>query len=317
MNTSKAIYAAIATTLFAAASIPPPALASNINSTRPKSNLMRYCGDKVVVSDPSDLLVPRATSIQGRTPLEIHERFASIVERNFSNGSPSHILSSLSDKELADIARIYYQSNAGKPPKLMDVLASRLTSKQLVRVATFFGLTNVAAAVKRGASAKVAAAFAARVAAGEARSLSLPLLPDAAPAPTRYMTLQEIYLEYRTAPVGSLGPGAALSETTIFAGANLVASWTVGYTIGTGISNLIQEYDPSLDDAIGGTVAGSIDRIDQAVNDIFSSSTSSQRGESEYYSDGLYDYPVSSSDDPYGDWDDSYDMGSGVESGCY
>lgn len=85
--------------------------------------------------------------------------------------------------------------------------------------------------------------------------------------------------------------------------------------------NRHQQFDSGVrsiaNDAIGGTVAGSIDRIDQAVDSIFSSSSSAQRGESEYYSDGLYDYTVSSSDDPYGDWDDSYDMGYGVDNGCY
>jgi hypothetical protein len=64
------------------------------------------------------------------------------------------------------------------------------------------------------------------------------------------MTLYEIYLDYRTAPVGSVGPPAAIAETAPYAGGWLAASWGAGYAFGTEIHNLIEEFDPALDDVI-------------------------------------------------------------------
>jgi hypothetical protein len=64
-------------------------------------------------------------------------------------------------------------------------------------------------------------------------------------------TLEEIYLDFRTAPAGALGPSAALYETAVYAMQNLAVAWGVGYTIGTGIHWLIERYDPALDNLIG------------------------------------------------------------------
>ena len=79
------------------------------------------------------------------------------------------------------------------------------------------------------------------------------------PAPTLDMTLYEIYLEFRTAAIGSLSVEAALYETAAFAGANLGTAFGVGLTIGTGIDWLIQTLDPPLWNMIGdteGTIVG-------------------------------------------------------------
>ena len=276
---------------------------------------MPSCSEGGDPNQPPPEVVRRPSATIGTTATEVHANFAHVVETNFSQGSTALILSRLTDQELAGIARVYKQSNAGLPPKLLDIFAKRLTAKQLVRVAGTFGVGDVSAAVQRSASPAVASLYTARVAAGEVK-LPTTVMPMSGPAPTRYMTIEEIYLEFRTAPVGSLGAGAALSETAIYAGGNLVAAATIGTEIGTQIADVIQKYDPDAWDAIGGTTAGVVDRVTSAV-DAISNSTGVQRGIQEHSADGMFQYPVSSSSDPYGDWDDTYDLGVAEGDGCF
>jgi hypothetical protein len=115
------------------------------------------------------------------------------------------------------------------------------------------------------------------------------------------MTLEEIYLEYRTAPIGSLSRAGALAETAQFAGVHLAGAAWAGQLIGTGISWLIQTYAPSLDDAIGGTIGGMIDNFWSASNEM-------QEGHFEAAFDSLFGFPVTYGSDPYGDWDISAPM---------
>jgi hypothetical protein len=51
-----------------------------------------------------------------------------------------------------------------------------------------------------------------------------------------------------------------IASVTLFCG----AAWGVGYAVGTGIHNLIEDYDPDLDDVIGCTVQAVFDNIDEA-----------------------------------------------------
>ncbi|MGO4700681.1 hypothetical protein [Dyella sp. 2RAB6] len=305
----------LAATVLAASFAATQAHAGISSTAQPHPNLLPSCGEGDPNPPIQDVVRLRAARTLGATPEEIHARFASVVETNFSQGSTSLILSRLSDKELAGIARVYKQSNAGLPPKLLDVFASRLSAKELVRVAGTFGVSDVSAAVQRSASPSVATLYTARVAAGEVK-VPTTVMPMSGPAPTRYMTLEEIYLEFRTAPVGSLGAGAALSETIIYAGGQVAAAAGIGWEIGTQVGSLIQEYDPSAWDAIGGTTAGVVERVQNAANSI-TNSTGVQRGINEHAADGMFQYPVSSSNDPYGDWDDTYDLGADEGDGCF
>lgn len=79
--------------------------------------------------------------------------------------------------------------------------------------------------------------------------------------PNVNMTLNEIYLNFRTAPVGSLGPAAAAYETTVYASRHLGVAYGAGYTIGTGISLLLQNFAPSVHMAIGGIVYGAVESL--------------------------------------------------------
>jgi len=307
--------ALLALTLLASSLVSAHAHAG-VTTSLPHPNLLPSCGEGGDPSPPiNEVVRMRPAMTLGRTPSEIDGNFAGVIESNFTHGSASLVLSRLTDKELVGIARLYRQTNAGRPPKLLDVLASRLTAKELVRVAGVFGVNDVNAAVQRSASHSVASMYAARVATGEV-TIPTTIMPMSGPAPTRYMTLEEIYLEFRTAPVGSLGPAAAFSETVIYAGGQVAAAGAVGWKIGTEVGDLIQEYDPSLWDAIGGTVAGVADRI-QSAADAVTNSSGVQRGIQEHNADGMFQYPVSSSSDPYGDWDATWDLGNDIGDGCF
>jgi len=260
-------------------------------------------------------------AILGRTPLEVHAKFAAIIEGNFANGAANNVMRNLSDKELAGIAHYYKTSRTDKAPHLLNILAERLDSQALVRLAGAFGTANVQAAVVRYAAKDVAENFNARVAAGEVKNISAKFAAEfqlMGAGPTIDMTLEEIYLEFRTAPVGSLGPTAAFAETTMYAATAIGKAWAVGYTIGTGISMVIQKYDPSLDDAIGGTIDAAIQNIDEKVNEMENAiSNALSEGAAQRTTDSMYGNAITNSLNPYGDWDVSYDMGSGEAGGCF
>lgn len=238
--------------------------------------------------------VTPSNPIQGNTPQQIHERFTSIIENNFRTGKAETIIHNLSAKELNDLAvRYKAESTLGTEP-LLAIFAKRLSDRSLVKVATAFGVANVQSAVNAYSSSEVKAAFASDIATVPVTS---GVTPMAGPAPTVDMTIQEIYLEFRTAPIGSLSVEGALSETAMFAGKDIAISWWIGTQIGNQINNAINEYDPSLGDAIGGTVSGMVNAIQNAANDV-------QQGELLKSIDDLFDLPVWDSGDYQGDYDD-------------
>jgi hypothetical protein len=71
-------------------------------------------------------------------------------------------------------------------------------------------------------------------------------------------------------PFAQYSPAAAAWETAAFAGTRLAAAYYLGEAIGTEIHNLIQTYDPSLDDAIGGT-------LDQMLQQLVNAQTAAEQ----------------------------------------
>lgn len=237
----------------------------------------------------------------GATPDEIHANFAGIIEGNFQNGSAEHVLNNLSDRELGDLAGLYSTRTQGKIQPLLKILAQRLSDQALVRVVKVFGTEPVQKAVEAYATPHVRNSFNAKIVTLglTTETLSAPdsALPMQGPAPTVDMTIPEIYLEFRTAPIGSLNPTAAISETGIFAASRLVPAYYVGTAIGSGISYLIDTYDPALSDAIGGTVAGMVDATNQSWTEL-------KQGQYQASFDALFGYPISNSGNPSGDFDE-------------
>lgn len=238
--------------------------------------------------------VTPSNPIQGNTPQQIHERFTALIENNFKTGKAEQIVQNLSAKEMSDLATRYQAESTQGATPLLAIMAKRLSDHSLVKVAAAFGTESVTSAVNTYSSQSVRNAFTSELAAAP---IPTGVKPMAGPAPTVDMTIEEIYLEFRTAPIGSLSVEGALSETAMFAGKDIAIAWWAGDEIGTQINNTINEYDPSLGDTIGGTVSGMVNAIQGAANDV-------QQGEYLKGVDDLFDLPVWESGDPSGDYDD-------------
>jgi hypothetical protein len=236
------------------------------------------------------------TSILGNDPQQIQANFASIIESNFRTGNAEEIVRNLSNKELSDLA-YRYQSNSTRGTKsLLRIMATRLSDQGLVKVGQAFGRDNVQDAVNTYSSPEVKAAVMPKLAVLPETSMVMPMA-----TPTVDMTIQDIYLEFRTAPVGSLSVRGALAETAIFSARYIaVAAWA-GNEIGTQIYNVIATYDPSLNDAIGGTVYNMVGQIQSAQTDVL-------QGQYLKGVDDLFGDPVWSSGNRAGDFDVSYPM---------
>jgi len=242
-----------------------------------------------------------SVTVIGADEKGVDANFGDVMEANFAAASTEQLISRLSDKELAAIARHYQRTRGMSDTPLLATFAKRLSDKALLRVAAAFDRKAVSAAVEKYSGSAVRASFTEHV------SVVQPdLLPGggeggggggggstgggsggggAAAAPTTDMTLEEIYLDFRTAPVGSLSPASAMSETALFASQRVLPAAAAGTAIGTGINYLIETYDPSLSDAIGGTIAGSIGAAQAAVTEV-------ERGHYQSAYDALFGYPV-------------------------
>lgn len=162
------------------------------------------------------------------------------------------LLASMSTAELNDFA--YHYSNAalkvGRRAVLLDMLAAKCDTGTLVRVGERFGFAETYAAAVRVAPTKASELSLLLSPLSErARSLSQPGLVDriglgSSPAPNVDLTIREIYLDYRTAPVGSLSVRAALYETASFVSTRLTTSFATGYAVGTALNHLWSTYAP-------------------------------------------------------------------------
>lgn len=241
-----------------------------------------------------------AARVIGTTPEAIQRNFIGVVTRNLANAGTASRVARLSDRELGAIARHAAQGTPLDRAALLKLFATRLDGASLVRVAHAFGRAPVEAAVRAYADPATRSAFAIGIAGlepppegGDGGGTNPSPSP---PRPTVDMTLEEIYLEFRTAPVGSLSPAGALAEAAQFAGMRLSAAGWAGTEVGGAISWLIQTYAPELDNAIGGTIATMFDNFWSATDDL-------QQGHYEAAFDDLFGFPVTWSSDPWGDWD--------------
>lgn len=270
-----------------------------------------------------DPVYEKSTAFLGTTPDEIQQKFAAIQELNFSRGNAQQVVSRLSDTELHDLAYFYTSSAPAGSSTLLRIFAKRLNGQSLMRIVYAFGSDATQSAVQSYAPEQVQADFAQRLAATPSVPFQAPSVATfttgsggeamiSGPAPTPDMTLYEIYLEFRTAPVGSMGPAAAISEAALYAGSRMywVPMWA-GYAFGTAIHDLIEEFDPALDDVIGGTIQQAVENIANALDEF-------EQGEYESGMDDLFGGPIDDTGDYSGDWDvgesyDYYETGSG---GC-
>ncbi|HEU4991329.1 MAG TPA: hypothetical protein VFT52_02420 [Luteimonas sp.] len=240
-----------------------------------------------------------AAQVIGTTPAEIEHRFVRVVTANLANAGTASRIARLSDKELGAIAWHAGQGAATDRAQLLKLFATRLDAASLVRVAHAFGRAPVQAAVHAYASPEIRAAFDA-----EAAGFAPP--PEGGggggggggsyPRPNLNMTLEEIYLEFRTAPVGSLSPAASLAETSMYAGGWLYLAYKTGDKVGTEIHELIETYDPRADATLGEIIGSMVENFWLATDAV-------EQGHYEAAFDDLFGFPVTNSSDPWGDWD--------------
>lgn len=205
-------------------------------------------------------------------PAAISRNLPQVIEQNFAAQSAEgavRLINGLTDRELSWLASRYtaHALNRGRSPQLLDILSAQLEPAQLGRLSQHFGFEDVYAAVNRVAPHKAGPALASMHTSspsplsGRAGKLADPLLD---------YTLNEIYLNFRTAPIGSLGVSASLYETAVFAGTRLSLSFSVGYTLGTGMQQgfeyLFPEAWGSFSDSFGSTVDGFANGVKDVLN---------------------------------------------------
>lgn len=173
--------------------------------------------------------------------------------------------------------------------RLHELLALRIDGARLGRASRVFGFAPMYEAVNRLAPEKAAPFMENSSPSFRAPTPGDSPLGAASIKPVRFMqvqsgpmlniemTLMEIYLEYRTAPIGSLGPVAAAYQASVYSLLHLSAAYYAGYQIGSGISWLLQTYAPSVHDALG---AGLFNFFSPIVN-LFQTGSSAAIGNSQ------------------------------------
>lgn len=250
----------------------------------------------------------KAVARFGATPEEVNRKFAHVIESHFNSGMAERIVARLSDKELAGLAQMYHRSAGAGNARLLETFASRLSDKALLRVASAFGRISVTRAVQKYSSPAVKASFLAHASAIVPLAVGSSLLPDIRaggsggglplpppkPSTTDWRnTLQDIYLDYKTDPALDLTSGEALSATAMYTASAISVAWGAGTLVGDGFSYLITNYDPSLSDAIDGTIAGMLDAGQQSMTEL-------EEGHLEASFDALFGLSISDSTQPYG-----------------
>lgn len=176
---------------------------------------------------PPPAPIPPTGPIQGTNPQEIDERFAQVIERNLDDPARiEQVLSQLSDTEMSALATEYTRTTYGNTMVLDEIIASTATAATAQRFQAM-----EAQAISRAT----------------AQGLPAPLTPT----PNINMPLTDIYLEFRTAPIGSLSTTGALAETALFAGARLVPAFYASQILGNGVDALVSLFDPNFNNRVG------------------------------------------------------------------
>lgn len=230
----------------------------------------------------------------------IHRNFPQIIEQNFARLDAREmgvLVDALSEAELSDLAQLYVNAttDGGLPPKLYFVMAHRLDASRLGRVSKHFGFAPVYTAVTAMAPSKTQDFLAQTHTAYEGPTPGERRFGPAgrfAPKPSagfvhaRYrvpneswrmglrkvgvgqflnMTPYEVYLDFRTAPVGALAVTGALWETAVVLSYTMTVAYSTGAAIGTYVvAPLVEAYAPSLYNAIGGTISVLVDQLTQS-----------------------------------------------------
>jgi hypothetical protein len=223
----------------------------------------------------------------------IRRNFPQIIEQNFAMIDETRfevLVAALSPHELSMLAHLYLARCAelGRETRLLLLFAERSAIDTLVRISHAFGHDHVAHALaqaRQEALPEFELAWSAHAASGFSAVAPEPVpgAPHGAAAsgPTHHYTIHEIYLSFRTAPVGALSVRAAVYETTLFASRRLVPAWGAGYWVGAQIvAPMIQTYWPAGWDAVGATVHNIVQSLSQTSDIVASAFLERQTGNS-------------------------------------
>jgi hypothetical protein len=214
------------------------ALVSSTHRLRSVLSIVALLGCSGLGLLPSMALASNTSaSVIGTTVAEVNAKFVGVITANLEKSTSTKVLASMSANELQDLA-YGWARNSGGNTLALSALIQKSAPTQSARFA--LAITNARAAYT-GTNPTLTARM---------RLIEPEVSAPTPPYPTLDMTLEEIYLEFRTAGEG-LSVLASLWETATFAGTNLFGAFTAGYTVGLGIDWLVQTYDPLLWDDIG------------------------------------------------------------------
>lgn len=210
------------------------------------------------------------------------------------SGELANLIDGLSEAELSDLAQLYVNaaSDSGSPPRLLYVLAQRLDAEHLGRLSRHFGFAAIYGAVSAMAPRKTQEFLGSTdtrhygPTPGELRfgqNGRFATQNGVRSIPTKYIipndlaigrmsnvgfgqfmnyTPYEIYLSFRTAPVGALAVSGALWETSVVLSSTLGAAYGTGFAIGTYVvAPLLQAYAPNLYQSIGSSIGSIVNTL--------------------------------------------------------
>lgn len=197
--------------------------------------------------------------------------FPQIIEQNLARMNPRRMrgwLASMGNIELQALAEAYLGAIASSShtARIYNIFASRLDADALGALSYHFGFSELYSAIvnvspEKAYSFQLLSNVNLRPSTGAVRRASSPL----GPVVSVDMTIRNIYLEFRTAPIGSLSIAGSLYETTAYAIPRLSTAFGAGYALGTVLAHAIQYFSPSLWDSIGENIYNVVEWISSAV----------------------------------------------------
>lgn len=192
----------------------------------------------------------------------VHANFARIIEQNFAGATAESVVRWLETVEahsVAALAQTYLNAtdHQGRSAWALDILAQRLDAQRLARLSAHFGFARTHAAVLRAAPGKLEAFNACATVRHPGPALGDMRLSAVASANAGaglqatdhgiYVdyTIQEIYLAFRTAPIGATSLSAAMFQTGMVLGAALPLAWAPDQWLGRYCRLGMQVYTPS------------------------------------------------------------------------
>ena len=195
----------------------------------------------------------------------IHGNFARVIEQNFACAGPARVarwFDTVETRSLVTLAQAYVNATEmqGRNAMALDILAHRLDAARLARLAKYFGHARLHAAVLKAAPGKLEA-FNARADVNRSgpvpgdTSLHRHEVHVAGAQGREYLifldyTLEEIFLAFRTAPIGATSVAASMFQTGLVVGAGVSAGWLTGQAIGSYMVQGMRTYTPNAWNAI-------------------------------------------------------------------